>query len=263
MREQPLQCAVDHLDAGSAGIATSCQAALHVVEQACGLQELLRQRLLSAQHEVAQLKSLLSDYGLIWLGTPRATNESASTQPGTPVHSDSGELTSCSDLWSGDKIAASAKAQKASVTQQAIAESPPSPALPVHAARSWQQTAPLLRLENSGAEESHSGARAACHRHLLDRAAPQLYSPAWVAKCYIHLQCHVGELNAQLHTGIYQLHRDTSSLASAVTSVQLIVWQNGLQLHQLPFMPWISRSCSLILRDIVEGALCGTCAYYV
>lgn len=189
----------------------------------------------TAQREIAQLHGLLSDHGLVWLGTARST-QSASDRQAASEASDSHESAhSCAGA--ADNVSRTAAAHSAA------------------SASSMEDCAQAL--PNMGVSDPACGS-AGC-ASLSPAAKPQhlsaqLHSPAWVAECYQRLQQHIQELDAHMHTGVYKLH--SAGTGTSPAGVQLAVWQNGLQLHQLPFMPWVSRSCSAILRDIFEGVHC-------
>ena len=199
-----------------------------------------------ALSENEQLKQLLADYGLVWLGTQHTDQSDSVPEAQCPKAEDA-------LLHSETLGAATSPEHLAQCSKSADA---------LHTQSFGQQTE-LCAVEqraNDSNEGSSTSERPDCSAVLSKQQAAKLAagskapSAEWLAQCVRQLNTSLQELNSTVR----QEHSHLVSVPDGHTlpgsqAVALTVWRDGLQLHGKPLAPWSTSECTAMLRDVVEG----------
>lgn len=201
----------------------------------CCAQESLREELLEAQAEAAQLKQLLADHGLVWLGAPRSTCTRSNTHSS---RASDAELPDCEPRDARDVC--SSKNLRT----------------PIDTATDFDAAAPAYHLQHGrasgGACAPHTAPGGAMTARQARKVLERPKSPRWVAECLHHLRVSLSALNAVAACEPAHLI-STPWGAARAASVSLTVWGDGLQLAQQPLLRWNTEGNAAMLRDILEG----------
>jgi hypothetical protein len=198
------------------------------------------------------MRHLLSDYGLVWLGDAHATrshtqSSAASSRRGTQYHRGGSDPHSPANREPVDQRHATVCKSHA-----------------LQGSSAWTEGERCSADDSAcadGAASRHDAAvEASSSAIVTSRQAQKLLArpkrPDWVAECARHLSAGVAELNnAAAPTRSHLVSTPWSvSAGKGASEVRLVIWADGLQLHQQSLARWDSSACSSMLRDILEGA---------
>ena len=211
----------------------------------------LQEQLDGMQAENEELKQLLTDYGLVWLGGSRATR--SDTHSSKASHSPdaterAAETAAARELLPQRVTAKHGTSDEHDSGHAAADDDEQSQSERAVKPFRQQEAVPAQRAPNGcdagGTTLTHVSAAAGELLSDFERGAE------WVAQCAQQLRQSVADLN-----------REAASAASHAPwragtrsdEVLLVVWKDGLQLHRQKLAAWRRSECTSMLRDILEG----------